>query len=108
MRTESRPTANNDDLPTSAHETSQRSRAGVDGKEQKDSPFAPRGRRPAHAPAGQGPTDAIDGNPPSSDRSAPRLSSKDLFGSGTRISIAHGDQIYVLQITRHGKLILTK
>jgi hemin uptake protein HemP len=37
-----------------------------------------------------------------------RLSSKDLFGQATRLRIAHGDCEYLLQITRQGKLILTK
>ena len=37
-----------------------------------------------------------------------RLASHDLFGSGQRVEIIHGGQVYVLQITRQGKLILTK
>lgn len=37
-----------------------------------------------------------------------RLSSKDLFGPATRLRIDHGDCEYLLQITRQGKLILTK
>ena len=37
-----------------------------------------------------------------------RLSSKDLFGQATRIRIEHGGCEYLLQITRQGKLILTK
>jgi hemin uptake protein HemP len=37
-----------------------------------------------------------------------RLSSKDLFGQATRLRIEHGGCEYLLQITRQGKLILTK
>ena len=37
-----------------------------------------------------------------------RLSSKDLFGTATRLRIEHGGCEYLLQITRQGKLILTK
>jgi len=36
------------------------------------------------------------------------LSSQDLFGTATRLRIAHGGEEYLLQITRQGKLILTK
>ena len=36
------------------------------------------------------------------------LNSESLFGGRRRIFIQHGDQHYVLQITRQGKLILTK
>jgi hemin uptake protein HemP len=45
---------------------------------------------------------------PATTASPHRLSSKDLFGQATRIRIAHGDTEYLLQITRQGKLILTK
>jgi hemin uptake protein HemP len=37
-----------------------------------------------------------------------RLSSTDLFRSGSRIEIDHQGVTYRLQITRQGKLILTK
>ena len=37
-----------------------------------------------------------------------RLSSQDLFGSATRVHIEHRGCAYLLQITRQGKLILTK
>lgn len=37
-----------------------------------------------------------------------QFESKDLFRTGKRVEITHGDQIYLLQITRQGKLILTK
>ncbi|MCB1773319.1 MAG: hemin uptake protein HemP [Gammaproteobacteria bacterium] len=37
-----------------------------------------------------------------------RIDSRDLFGNQRRIAIAHGDKVYRLQITRLGKLILTK
>lgn len=37
-----------------------------------------------------------------------RLDSRDLFRDQRRIDIVHGDQTYHLQITRLGKLILTK
>jgi len=36
------------------------------------------------------------------------LRSKDLFGDQSRIEIEHRGEIYRLQITRQGKLILTK
>lgn len=36
------------------------------------------------------------------------LRSADLFGDQTRIWIQHGDALYCLQLTRQGKLILTK
>lgn len=38
----------------------------------------------------------------------PTYSSNDLFQGKTRILIEHGGSSYVLQITRQGKLILTK
>jgi hemin uptake protein HemP len=51
--------------------------------------------------------DAATGAAPNVD--APRrLSSKDLFGPATRLRIEHGGCEYLLQITRQGKLILTK
>lgn len=34
--------------------------------------------------------------------------SSELFGTNTRVEIEHCGEIYQLQITRHGKLILTK
>jgi hemin uptake protein HemP len=37
-----------------------------------------------------------------------RLSSKDLFGQANRLRIMHGGEEYLLQITRQGKLLLTK
>jgi hemin uptake protein HemP len=37
-----------------------------------------------------------------------RLSSTELFRSGSRVEIDHQGAIYRLQITRRGKLILTK
>lgn len=37
-----------------------------------------------------------------------RLASKDLFGGARRLEIEHRGEIYRLQITRQGKLILTK
>ena len=36
------------------------------------------------------------------------MNSRDLFGSQRRIQIVHDGQVYVLQVTRQGKLILTK
>lgn len=37
-----------------------------------------------------------------------RLTTHDLFGSAHRVEILHNGQVYVLQVTRQGKLILTK
>lgn len=34
--------------------------------------------------------------------------SRELFGNGNRVVIRHGDADYLLQITRQGKLILTR
>ena len=36
------------------------------------------------------------------------LTSRELFGSGNRVDIEHLGEIYRLQITRLGRLILTK
>jgi hemin uptake protein HemP len=36
------------------------------------------------------------------------LTSRELFGSGNRVDIEHQGEIYRLQITRLGRLILTK
>jgi hemin uptake protein HemP len=42
-------------------------------------------------------------------RQFPRsFTSADLFGAGTEIEIAHQGAIYLLKITRQGKLILNK
>ncbi|MCB1800526.1 MAG: hemin uptake protein HemP [Gammaproteobacteria bacterium] len=52
-----------------------------------------------------------DSNKPGTGPEAPRLptfSSLDLFGSWRCIHIEHQGQVYRLQITRQGKLILTK
>lgn len=38
----------------------------------------------------------------------PRHTAEDLTSGGQLAHITHGDQIYVLRITRAGKLILTK
>jgi len=38
----------------------------------------------------------------------PVFDSRDLFGEATRIHIQHAGKTYVLQITRQGKLILTR
>ena len=38
----------------------------------------------------------------------PLLTSRELFGSGNRVDIEHQGEIYRLQITRLGRLILTK
>lgn len=37
-----------------------------------------------------------------------RTSTKDLLGGGTRLEIEHQGSVYRLQLTRQGKLILTK
>ena len=44
--------------------------------------------------------------PSAADR--PAYSSRELFGECKQIRIIHAGQIYLLQITRQGKLILTK
>lgn len=36
------------------------------------------------------------------------IRTEELFGKASVILIEHGEQIYVLRKTRHGKLILTK
>jgi hemin uptake protein HemP len=38
----------------------------------------------------------------------PRIKSSDLFQGQSRLVIVHKDSEYQLQITQHGKLILTK
>jgi hemin uptake protein HemP len=45
---------------------------------------------------------------PSGVKTPPRYSSEQLFGSARQIEIVHGGQVYLLQVTRQGKLILTK
>jgi hemin uptake protein HemP len=54
------------------------------------------------------PTQPVSPEPSANAASQRRLSSKDLFGQATRIRIEHGDGEYLLQITRQGKLILTR
>lgn len=39
---------------------------------------------------------------------APIMDSRELFGGHRRLTIRHGDNLYRLQITRQGKLILTR
>lgn len=52
---------------------------------------------------------APNGMPESrSDQAPPRIDSRDLFGTATRLEIRHRGEVYRLQITRLGKLILTK
>lgn len=36
------------------------------------------------------------------------IDSRTIFGSDKEVQIRHGDQMYRLRITRHGKLILNK
>jgi len=36
------------------------------------------------------------------------IDSRAIFGDGKEVAIRHGDQLYRLRITRHGKLILNK
>ena len=36
------------------------------------------------------------------------IDSRAIFGEGNEVTIRHGDQLYRLRITRHGKLILNK
>lgn len=38
----------------------------------------------------------------------PTVDSRNLFGASNRLVIRHGDGQYLLQITRQGKLILTR
>lgn len=57
----------------------------------------PDAHRPPSAPA-----------PPQGPTTVPRIDSRDLFTRGRRLEIRHGDTTYHLQITRQGKLILTK
>ena len=41
--------------------------------------------------------------------SSPRVwKSAELFGKAKLVQIEHGDEVYQLRITRHGKLILNK
>lgn len=56
----------------------------------------------ANAPVNDTPNVATNADGPR------RLSSKELFGQATRLRIEHGGSEYLLQITRQGKLILTK
>jgi hemin uptake protein HemP len=49
------------------------------------------------------------GPPPQGGRSRKQVNSKDLFPPGeTEVWILHGEENYRLQITKSGKLILTK
>jgi hemin uptake protein HemP len=38
----------------------------------------------------------------------PRITSSELFKNQTALYIEHGNEMYVLRITKQGKLILTK
>jgi hemin uptake protein HemP len=52
-----------------------------------------------------------DPSPPSKPpeiKAPARYSSEQLLGSARQIEIVHGGQVYLLQVTRQGKLILTK
>lgn len=37
-----------------------------------------------------------------------RISSQELLDGGTKLVIDHGEESYILRLTRNGKLILTK
>ncbi len=52
--------------------------------------------------SGRGSVDHASNNP------SPRLSSTDLLQGARRVVIAHRGEEYVLQLTRAGRLILTK
>ncbi|MBN1360613.1 MAG: hemin uptake protein HemP [Sedimentisphaerales bacterium] len=41
-------------------------------------------------------------------RPADTIDSRTIFGTGKEVAIRHGDQVYRLRITRHGRLILNK
>ncbi len=62
----------------------------------EDATTRPAGLGPAVQPAAFG------------DRTAPVISSAELFGTATEIAITHADAVYRLRITRQGKLILNK
>ncbi|KAA3625453.1 MAG: hemin uptake protein HemP [Proteobacteria bacterium] len=53
-------------------------------------------------------SDKSEQSEPKCDPCTPAYRSLDLFRGQTRILIEHGGSTYVLQITRQGKLILTK
>jgi len=40
--------------------------------------------------------------------SLPSITSEELLLGGREIQIRHGEEVYVLRLTRNGKLILTK
>lgn len=46
--------------------------------------------------------------PPASDGSAAQLDSRMLFRFSNKVEIAHRGETYRLQLTRQGKLLLTK
>jgi hemin uptake protein HemP len=60
------------------------------------------------------PTDIEESPPATTQSSAPRpapdriVSAKDLLGGAHRVWIEHATERYLLQVTRSGKLILTK
>lgn len=45
---------------------------------------------------------------PPAQMTIPIVASRDLFGDTTRLNIEHDGMVYTLQITRQGKLLLTK
>jgi hemin uptake protein HemP len=54
------------------------------------------------------PTPAADPRSSNSRKATPAFKSKDLLGDGTVVFIDHQGERYRLQLTRQGKLILTK
>jgi hemin uptake protein HemP len=46
--------------------------------------------------------------PPPAPQTLAAIPSQDLLGGQKKVQILHHDQVYVLQTTRQGKLILTK
>lgn len=52
--------------------------------------------------------DAVTTAAPREDAASALVDSKDLLGGRPQIAIRHGDAVYILRETRHGKLILTK
>jgi hemin uptake protein HemP len=60
-------------------------------------------RQPIAAPSPQ----RVDDQPEQPQR-PPELASADLLRGGRMVEIRHNGEVYRLQATRHGKLILTK
>ena len=59
-------------------------------------------------PAMENKPQSVEGSDRPTAKLSNRMTSRELFGSAKSVQITHGDQTYRLQITRLGKLILTK